>query len=758
MTFSVSIFQAVLIASTVFAGAAALFIGGRGRLVQDLKNLTRKGWKDGAARRQGLVLFDPTGEMSVNHGARLMFGGFSGETPSRRALLDRIRDAAKGAAGRYEFEQALSKLSASGAAFSLQVETKSGKRLDVIGEPRGAAVALALHDVTELHQRMTAAENRAAEKTEEAQLLAAALETADIASARVDASGAVTWRGGALQRLSGEAVEALSEAAPTLKIRSGLTRRSEEVSLADATYHLDAAPAPGGGRIVTATPVQEGAGTADVAFRRFVNTMAETFAHLKVSLMIFDQQRRLTLFNPATVELFGGDPTWFARRPTIAEILDAMRETRAVPEQADFIQWRDDLLAQLEGDGATDYIEDWHLADGRTIHISARPHPSGGLAVTAEDITANIDLLRNTATDKAVMLATTDFLEEALIVFGPDGLSRVANAAFMRLWQFPSEAFAQSRHVSEVAAHCAALCKDGGYWSMVQDRVTTGAGRRKAREKFTLSSGAIVQGRYSPMPDGSSLLVMGDITASENIATALRERNDALEHADEIRGALVDQISHQMRTPLNAVFGFSQLLGDDRFGALSERQREYVEGIATSSRELLDAINGMTDLINVGADSMGLEGETLDPLATTREVIDLAARRFENRGVTVDLTQSGDGGVFIAHRVRLRQILFNLLMDALTKAPDNTLIQVEVELEESELAIRLSHQAEEQAGDAGLALSLVRRFASLHDGAVDVQQDEAGRRRIICRLPECAPYGLSSSGAELLLAEEAVSR
>ena len=757
MTFSVSLLQALLIVSTVFAGAAAIFIGGRGRILQDLKSLAHNGWKDGAARRLGMVLIDPSGEMSVNHGARTMFGGFSGEAPTRRALLDRIKDVAKGAAGRYEFEQALSQLSTAGASFSLQVETKSGKRLDVIGEPRGASVSLALHDVTDLHRRMVAAEDRAAEKTEEAQLLAAALETADVATARVDASGEVTWRGGSMQRLSEEAVRAVSAAAGTLKTRMGAVRRSEEVTIEDAAYQLDAAQAPGGGRIVTATPVQEGAG-ADVAFRRFVNTMAETFAHLKVGLMIFDQQHRLTLFNPATVELFGGDPTWFARRPTIAEILDAMRETRAVPEQADFIKWRDDLLDQLEGEDATDYVEDWHLADGRTIHISARPHPSGGLAVTAEDITANVDLLRNTAAEKAVMLATTDFLEEALIVFGPDGLSRVANAAFMRLWQFPSETFAQPRHISNVAAHCASLCQDGGYWSMVQDRVTTGAGRRKAREKFTLSSGAIVQGRYSPMPDGSSLLVMSDITASESIATALRERNDALEHADEIRGALVDQISHQMRTPLNAVFGFSQLLGDDRFGELSARQREYVDGISTSSRELLDAINGMTDLINVGADSMGLEGETLDPFETAREVVELAARRFENRGVTVDLTQAGRSGVFVAHRVRLRQIVFNLLMDALTKAPDNTVIQAELGLEDRDLFIRIAHQAGPHCDEAGLALSLVRRFASLHDGAVEAQQDDAGRRQLICRLPECAPFAPSSTETELLLAEGNVSR
>lgn len=757
MSFSVSLFQAILVLSMLVAGGAALFVGGRGRILQDLKNLTRKNWKESAARRQGLVLINPDGEVSANHGARTMFGGFSGATPTRRALLDRIEDAAKGAAGRYEFEQALSNLSTSGAAFALQVETKSGKRLDVIGEPRGACVSLALHDITDLYQRMIGAEARAAEKTDEAQLLSSALETAEIASARIDATGEMTWRSAAMQRLSDTKAEALATAATPLITRTGANRRSEEVTVEDAAYHLDAAQAPGGGRIITATPVQEGSG-GDAAFRRFVNTMAETFAHLKVSLMIFDQQHRLTLFNPATVELFGGDPAWFARRPALAEILDAMRETRAVPEQPDFIKWRDDLLSRLSKVGAPEYVEDWHLPDGRTIHIIARPHPSGGLAVTAEDITASVDLLRNTATDKAVMLATTDFMEEALIVFGPDGLSRVANAAFMRLWQFPSEAFAEPKHISEVAVHCAGLCDGGGYWSMVQDRVTTGAGRRKAREKFALTSGAIVQGRYSPMPDGSSLLVMGDITASENIATALRERNDALEHADEIRGALVDQISHQMRTPLNAVFGFSQLLGDDRFGALSTRQREYVDGIATSSRELLDAINGMTDLINVGSDSMSLEGETLDPFETAREVIDLAARRFESRGVQIKLIKTGAMGPFVAHRVRLRQIVFNLLMDALTKSADNSTITLGLGVAHGALQISVSHLAAELSGDAGLALSLVRRFASLHDGMVEVEQDESSARSVKCALPECAPFALSPQPPELPLAAEIISR
>ncbi len=506
------------------AGIAVLFVGGRGRILQDLKRFSHRGWKDAAARRQAVILIERTGALSANHGAKTLFGGFSGDASNRRTLISRVREVAAGAASRGEFDQALTKLMTAGAAFALHVETVSGKRLDVIGEPRGASVSLTLHDVSDLHHRLTAAEACVAEKTEEVQLMAAALSAAEVDAFRVDDDGATTWRSASMATAPAQRVRALTDAA---------ARERTEAVVGENSYLVEAAQAPGGGRMITAKPIRESVG-GDAAFSQFVNTMAETFAHLKVGLMIFDQQRRLTLFNPATADLFGGDPAWFAKRPTISEILESMRETRAIPEQANFIKWRDDLLAQFDGPDAADYVENWHLADGRTIHVIARPHPSGGLAVTAEDISASVDLLRNTTAQKAVMLATTDFLEEAVIVFGPDGLSRVANAAFLRLWQFPPEAFAEPVHISEIVGHCTGFCDGGAYWSMVQDRVTTGVMRRTAREKFALTTGAIVQGRFSPMPDGSSLLVMSDITASENVATALRERNDALEHADEI--------------------------------------------------------------------------------------------------------------------------------------------------------------------------------------------------------------------------------
>ncbi len=166
----------------------------------------------------------------------------------------------------------------------------------------------------------------------------------------------------------------------------------------------------------------------------------------------------------------------------------------------------------------------------------------------------------------------------------------------------------------------------------------------------------------------------------------------------------------------------------------------------------------MTDLINVGSDSMSLEGEILDPVHATREVIELAARRFDSRGVKVELDQTGEIGAFSAHRIRLRQIVFNLLIDALTKCSDQSVIGLGLSLEDRNLKIVIAHNAADGASDEGLALSLVRRFTSLHDGAVIVDFDDAGRRQVSCVLPECAPFALKTPLRELPLAAKVGSR
>ena len=705
--------------------ALASFVGGA-LIIFAIRNWGGAETTAQGSRSYAMAEITPAGDVSLSRGATAMLSG-----GDRLSTIDALVALIADESG--DFAMAVKGLVGKGAAFELPVEGRNGRRIRAFGETRGKQAAIVFQDETTLREEL----DRAACALTDAQIESKrALEALDargeIAWIR-DRRGDLVWGSSAFQSASRTTRETLAAVAPTDSGDNALIETSEDAER--RLFTVERKPLTRNEVYFSARAARP-PGAEDAAFSRFVNTMSETFAHLKVGLMIYDQERRLILFNPATIRLFALDPAFLARRPGLRDILDAMRESRAIPEQTDYTGWRDEFLARLDTTGEADFEENWHLADGRTVHLIARPHPSGGLAMTAEDISEAVALRRINASERAVLHATTDFLEEGVIVFGPNGLSRTVNQAFIDLWDFAPGLFEQPVHVKDVAAHCSARTVEVEYWDRAVDHATAAGPRRAIKEKVELKNGRVLSARISPMPDGSAMLVNADITASERVAVALRERNEALEHADEMRGALVDQISHQMRTPLNAVFGFGQLLSDERFGELNDRQREYVTGIVASSTELLDAINGMTDLITVGQESMSLGGEALDPMELAYEVVDIASRRFEGRGRRIEAVDAGAPASFFAHKVRLRQIIFNLFMDALQKSPPGETATLSISADEGALMLVCEHMAGEDPSDRGLAVSLIRRFIGLHGGHLEIAVDDRDRRRLICRLPE----------------------
>ena len=476
---------------------------------------------------------------------------------------------------------------------------------------------------------------------------------------------------------------------------------------------------------------------AEQAMNQLVFTMSETFAHLKVGLLIFDAELRLTLFNPAIVDLFAEDAAWLATRPQLRVLLDRMRNARNLPEQSHYPEWRSKLLDRLEGEEVRPFEEKWRLPDGRTIKALFRPHPSGGLAMVLEDVTESLDLRRKSASDRAVSNATTELLDEGIAVFGPDGVLRMSNPSFRTIWGLTAEFCDQSRHVSEIVAACApATMGDASFWERLKAASTHGGGAAALREKICNAESRVFIAKTSYAPDGSMLVVFDEISAEERMAAALRERNDVLEQADEMRSALVDQISHQMRTPLNSVLGFGHLLADESVGELTNVQREYVEGVIDSARDLVDAIDGMSDLISFNADD---SEETLTPINfgdSVNEVLSMVKSRLGDRAPAVETRVSEAAKVLVTEgrRGRLRQIMFNMLLDAGGKSRAGGEVVLEADVVAEALSLTCSYVADNPSDGGGLALSLVRRFSRLGggDASLDLNGDKATIR---CQLP-----------------------
>ena len=108
------------------------------------------------------------------------------------------------------------------------------------------------------------------------------------------------------------------------------------------------------------------------------------------------------------------------------------------------------------------------------------------------------------------------------------------------------------------------------------------------------------------------MLTFQDITDTENVERALRERNEALEAADQMKVDFVHHVSYELRSPLTNIIGFAQLLGEETVGALNEKQRDYTGHIVRSSGALLAIINDILDLASIDNGALALDIEEVD--------------------------------------------------------------------------------------------------------------------------------------------------
>ena len=181
--------------------------------------------------------------------------------------------------------------------------------------------------------------------------------------------------------------------------------------------------------------------------------------------------------------------------------------------------------------------------------------------------------------------------------------------------------------------------------------------------------GSVVDCTTVPLPDGATLVTFHDVTDSVNVERALRERNEALEDADKIKIDFVHHVSYELRSPLTNIIGFVHLLGDQATGPLAPKQREYLDYITVSTNTLLALINNILDLATIDAGRMQLNLGPVDIRQTMAAAAEGVQDRLVSAGIALEIRADDDIGSFIADERRVRQILFNLLANAVGFSP-----------------------------------------------------------------------------------------
>src|SRR5690348_9700453 len=156
----------------------------------------------------------------------------------------------------------------------------------------------------------------------------------------------------------------------------------------------------------------------------------------------------------------------------------------------------------------------------------------------------------------------------------------------------------------------------------------------------------------------------------------IEEKSRQVESASRHKSEFLANMSHELRTPLNAIIGFSEVLSERMFGDINEKQAEYLADILESARHLLALINDILDLSKIEAGRMELEAASFDLPTAIDNTLVLVRERAQRR--TIDLARTIDErlGVVVADERKVKQVLLNLLSNALKFTPEGGRIDV----------------------------------------------------------------------------------
>jgi len=217
------------------------------------------------------------------------------------------------------------------------------------------------------------------------------------------------------------------------------------------------------------------------------------------------------------------------------------------------------------------------------------------------------------------------------------------------------------------------------------------------------------------------------------------------EDSSRTRNEFLSTMSHELRTPLNSIIGFSDLLIEGSLGPLNERQTKYIQNVHNSGKRLLKVINDILDLSKVEAGTTELEPETFKIAKVLDEIERVSGPRASAKKLTLKFRVDKRLTTVTADKMRFKQVLYNLISNAIKFTPEGGNVTVSAEKEDKMLRVsvadtgigiskkdqeylfqpfkQLDYFLNRRYEGTGLGLALVKRFVEMHGGTVRVESE-----------------------------------
>ena len=491
--------------------------------------------------------------------------------------------------------------------------------------------------------------------------------------------------------------------------------------------------------------------------------LLETLHCLRVAVTIFDADTRL-IFASAHLNYV------FRKLPPVKNLIGKLYEeviALELPEIAPaalaggadaFIAAR---LSQL-GPRAWE-PRDIPLADGRIIEIKARRAPNGNAILLWADVTAarhQVSRMGEAIKLSADAFAFFDAQDRFLT-----GNAQYAQMAGLSLEELSGRSF--ERIVTD-AALSGRIALDVTQEEWIQRRLRSHRATASA-DTLQTTRGTAYLVRDHATPDGGRAVVFTDITEKTRAETALAQAQSALEssrdearrqtgyladltkrldfataQADNAKTMLLRTMSHELKTPLNAILGFSDLMGALAENLSPAQVREYASLIHQGGHNLLKMVNQIMDLTKISAGRYELRKVRVDAGNMLWVAHDSFSSRATAKNITIDASACPSGLMIDADENVFSGMVNALLDNAITFTPDGGVVRLSVVSRGAMIAITIADngpgvaeadlkrilepfehagRAQDHANGAGLGLTLVNAFAELHAGSLELGSD-----------------------------------